>query len=108
MEPRSHIGRFDKAANMLTFLTGSQGAVRVLGYVHYDRKKQAIVRLDLVGVGNAWGNKMDYLTREIRLDHYPWMYGIACELVTGDTPQDRIPPYNLSHYNSAGPYFESR
>ena len=23
-------------------------------------------------------------TNEIRLDQYPWMYGIACELVTGD------------------------
>ena len=36
MEPRSHIGRFDKAANALTFMTGSQGAVRVktdLAYV---------------------------------------------------------------------------
>jgi hypothetical protein len=79
--------------------------VRVLGYVHYDRKKKAIVRFDLVGVGQAWGNKMDYIGREIRLGQYPWMYGIACELVTGDTPQDRIPPYNLLHYNSTGPYF---
>jgi hypothetical protein len=34
------------------------------------------------------------------------MYGIACELVTGDSPIDRIPPYNLLHYNGAGPYFE--
>ena len=24
------------------------------------------------------------------------------ELVTGDTPQDRIPPYNLLHYNGSG------
>jgi hypothetical protein len=27
---------------------------------------------------------------------------------TSDAPQDRIPPYNLLHYNSAGPYFGSR
>ena len=36
MEPRSHVGRYDKASNTLTFLTGSQGAVRVktdLAYV---------------------------------------------------------------------------
>ncbi len=82
--------------------------LRVLGTVHYDRKKQAITRFDVVGVGRAWGNKMDYLGREIRLDEYPWMYGIACELVTGDAPKDRIPPYNLLHYNSTPPYFEKR
>jgi hypothetical protein len=79
--------------------------LRVLGTVHCDRKKQAITRFDVVGVGQAWGNKMDYIRREIRLEQYPWMYGIACELVTGDSPQDRIPPYNLLHYNPTGQYF---
>jgi hypothetical protein len=33
------------------------------------------------------------------------MYGIACQLVTGDSAIDRIPPYNLLHYNSTGKYF---
>jgi hypothetical protein len=82
--------------------------LRVLGKVHYDRKKQAITRFDVVGVGRAWGNKMDYVGREIRLDDYPWMYGIAWELVTGDAPEDRLPPYNLLHYNSTPPYFGKR
>jgi hypothetical protein len=82
--------------------------LRVLGHVRYDRKKQAVERFDVAGVGRAWGNKMDYVHREVRLDNYPWTYGIAWELVTGDTPQDRIPPYNLLHYNSTGPYFEGR
>jgi hypothetical protein len=82
--------------------------LRVYGEIRYDRKKQAIRRFDLAGVGRAWGNKMDYVHREIRLAEYPWMYGIACELVTGNTPQDRIPPYNLLHYNSTGPYFDNR
>jgi hypothetical protein len=82
--------------------------LRVLGKVHYDRKKQTITRFDVVGVGRAWGNKMDYLGREIRVDDYPWMYGIAWELVTGDAPKDRLPPYNLLHYNSTPPYFEKR
>jgi hypothetical protein len=82
--------------------------VRVLGFIDYDRKRQAIVRFDIAGIGRAWGNKMDYLNREIRLDQYPWMYGIACELVTGNSSHDRIPPYNLLHYNSTGPYFEKR
>jgi hypothetical protein len=75
--------------------------VRVLGTVSYDRKKQAITRFDVVGVGHGWGRR----TNEIRLDQYPWTYGIACELVTGDTPQDLIPPYNMLHYNPTGPYF---
>jgi len=82
--------------------------IRVLGYIHYDRAKQAIVRFDVVGVGRAWGIKGDYFTREIRLEQYPWMYGIACELVTGTSAQDRIPPYNLLHYNSTPPYFDKK
>jgi hypothetical protein len=81
--------------------------LRVLGEVRYDRRKQAIVGFDVAGVGRAWGNKMDYVGREVRLENYPWMYGIAWELVTGDAPQDRIPPYNLLHYNSTPPYFET-
>ena len=75
--------------------------LRIRGSVHVDRKKQAITQVDIVGVGRAWGRR----TNEIRLDQYPWMYGIAVELVTGDTPQDLIPPYNLLHYNPTGPYF---
>jgi hypothetical protein len=75
--------------------------LRLLGTVHYDRMKRAITRFDAVGVGRAWGRRTD----EIRLDQYPWMYGVACELVTGDAPQDLIPPYNLLHYNPTGPYF---
>ena len=82
--------------------------LRVLGHVRYDRKKQAVERFDVAGVGRAWGNKMDYVHREVRLDQYPWTYGIAWELVTGAAPQDRIPPYNLLHYNSTGPYFGGR
>jgi hypothetical protein len=30
------------------------------------------------------------------------MYGIACEMVTGNAPQDMIPPYNLLHYTDQG------
>ena len=102
-----HMGKeFDE---QLRAKPNSRGCeLRILGTVHYDRKKQAITRFDVVGVGQAWGNKMDYIHREVRLDQYPWMYGIACELVTGDAPQDRIPPYNLLHYNPTGPYFDIR
>jgi hypothetical protein len=81
--------------------------LRVLGTVHYSREKHAITRFDVVGVGQAWGNQMNYTHREVRLEQYPWMYGIACELVTTDAPQDLIPPYNMLHYNPTGPYFEA-
>lgn len=75
--------------------------LRLLGAVHYDRKKQVIIRFDAVGIGRAWGRRSD----EIRLEKNPWTYGIAVELVTGDAPQDLIPPYNMLHYNPTGPYF---
>jgi hypothetical protein len=100
----AHLGKeFDE---QLRSKANSRGCeLRVAGKLRYDRAKQAIVRFDVVGVGRGWGNKMEYVGREIRLSDYPWMYGVACELVTGDAPQDRIPPYNLLHYNSTGPYF---
>ena len=82
--------------------------IRVLGQVHYDAGTRKIDRFDVAGSGQAWGNKMEYTKREIRIDDYPWNYGIACELVTGTRAIDRIPPYNLLHYGSAGPYFKKR
>jgi hypothetical protein len=79
--------------------------VRVLGYVGVDRARKAITRFDVVGLGLAWGNKMEYLHREIRLDSEPWMYGIAVELVTTRRPIDLVPPYNMLHYGSGMKYF---
>ncbi len=66
------------------------------------RNGAAFDQFDIVRVGKAWGNKMNYTRRAMSIEGYPWMYGIACDLVTGDSPIDRIPPYNLSHYNSSG------
>jgi hypothetical protein len=82
--------------------------VRVLGFVRYDRRREAIDRFDVVGVGEAWGNKMDYVHREVRVEAYPWHYGIACELVRGDAAIDLIPPYNMLHYGGKEPYFPPR
>jgi hypothetical protein len=79
--------------------------VRLLGFLSYDRRKAAIDRFDVVGLGEAWGNKMEYVQREIRLEAYPWRYGISCELVRGDSPIDSIPPYNMLHYGGREPYF---
>jgi carbon-monoxide dehydrogenase large subunit len=56
MEPRSHIGTFDSESGVLTFLTGSQGAVRVkmdLAYVlNLPPEKVHVVTQD---VGGAFG-----------------------------------------------------
>ncbi len=82
--------------------------IRVLGQLHCDAAAN-FDRFDIVGVGKAWGNKMNYTRREMSVEGYPWMYGIACELVVGDSPIDRIPPYNLLHYNGSGTsYFSDK
>ncbi len=80
--------------------------LRVLGYLACDRAKRALTRFDVVGLGRAWGNKMEYVGREVKLDAYPWTYGIAAELVTTRRPIDVIPPYNMLHYGSGLKYFE--
>ncbi len=105
MDGYAHLGKEqDETVRKKPHSRGSE--VRVLGTVHYDRQKQAITRFDVAGVGKAWANKMDYTDREIRLESYPWMYGIAWELVTERAPAYLIPPYNLLHYNPTPPYFE--
>ena len=82
--------------------------INLLGYLHFNRRTQQFEQFDLVGLGHAWGNKMNYTRRAHKEKEYPWTYGIACESVTGDSPIDRIPPYNLLHYNSVGKYFGAK
>lgn len=97
---------FDKKAKELARSRGCE--LRVIGKLHCDRKAN-FDRFNIVGIGKAWGNKMSYTRREMSIDGYPWMYGIACELVVGDAPMDRIPPYNMLHYNGSGaPYFPKK
>jgi hypothetical protein len=79
--------------------------VRLLGTLTVDRSRNAITRFDIVGLGQAWGNKMEYVRREIRLDTVPWLYGIAVELVETRRPIDLVPPYNMLHYGSGLKYF---
>jgi hypothetical protein len=79
--------------------------VRLLGTMTVDRSRNAITRFDIVGLGQAWGNKMEYVRREIRLDAVPWLYGIAVELVDTRRPIDLVPPYNMLHYGSGLKYF---
>ncbi|MFP6882298.1 MAG: hypothetical protein VCA34_15190 [Roseibacillus sp.] len=77
----------------------------VTGNLLLDRKSGSFTRFDVVGIGKAWGNKMNYIKRAIRIEEYPWIYGITCELVPTRKPVDLIPPYNLVHYGSGIPYF---
>lgn len=102
LEGHAHLGR--DREQVLKDPRGRGSELRLLGKVHIDRQKQTITRFDAVGVGRAWGRR----TPEIRLGQDTWLYGIACELVTGTSPQDLIPPYNLLHYNPTGPYFGSK
>ena len=81
--------------------------LEVFGRITYDPATKKIRSFDLVGLGEAWGNKMNYTNRAIRIGTSRWPYGIACELVTGDAPYDRVPPSNLLHYGSGMKYFGS-
>ena len=81
-------------------------SLKVIGNLSYDTRKAAFTRFDIVGIGKAWGNKMEYTRRAISITDYPWTYGIACELVSGNSAINRIPPYNLLHYGGKIPYFE--
>lgn len=82
--------------------------LRVRGKLEFNREKEEFSQFQMVGLGKAWGNKMNYTKRAIRIAEYPWLYGVACELVTTRKPVDLIPPYNLVHYGSGIPYFEER
>ena len=104
LDGAAKLGReFDEKLHKEKSSRGSD--VRLLGYVTVDRAKNAIKRFDVVGLGLAWGNKMDYVHREIRLDTVPWTYGIAVELVESRRPIDLVPPYNMLHYGSGLKYF---
>jgi hypothetical protein len=61
---------------------------RLLGYIGYDRKKNAIDRFDLVALGGHWGEGT--FTRNALAGQTP--LGVAFELARGDSATDLIPP----------------
>ena len=79
--------------------------LRVIGMIRYEPKQNKITKFDVAGVGEAWGNKMNYTRREITLPSPKWHYGIACELIPGNKPDQLIPPYNMLHYGGKMKYF---
>jgi hypothetical protein len=71
--------------------------VRLLGYIRYDREKQVLDRLEIVAVGNHWGEGT--YTRRARPGQMP--LGVAFELADGRSAADRVPPQaarNLNDY----------
>jgi hypothetical protein len=71
--------------------------VRVFGYLHYDRQQKRIDRLDVVAVGDHWGQ--GHYTPGARSGRKP--LGIALELGRADRPEDRVPPEaarDFDHY----------
>jgi hypothetical protein len=62
--------------------------VHVLGRLRYDRSKKAIVRLEVLAVGDHWG-RGTYTPGE-RPGRQP--LGIAMELADPSRPADRVPP----------------
>ncbi len=62
--------------------------VRLLGYLHYNRAKQAIDRFDLLAVGDHWGQGA--YPPGARPGRKP--LGVAFELRHGNDPADLLPP----------------
>jgi hypothetical protein len=61
---------------------------RLLGSLHYDRARKVIDRLEIVAVGEHWGEGT--FTRAARPGRQP--LGIVFELARGDMPADLVPP----------------
>ena len=79
------------------------GDFRFLGYLHYDARKKAFDKFDVVALGKGWGNGGEPIhgfgkgkhvayvpvyDKEIR----PYGVGLAYTLVSGEKPSDRMPP----------------
>jgi hypothetical protein len=62
--------------------------VRLLGYVHYDARQKRIDRLDVVALGDHWGEGR--YTGGARPGRKP--LGIAFELAQGKSAADQVPP----------------
>lgn len=61
----------------------------LLGFLEYDRRKQALTRFDVVALGDHFG-RLGICDSASRPGVQP--LGIAFELVTTDAPAERVPP----------------
>jgi len=81
-----------------------------LGYLHYDRKKDAFDRFDIVALGEGWGgNRHQAATTNYYRggEHRRWPMGIAFQLLTTRRPIDRIPPQNANPYRCGEAYWKA-
>jgi hypothetical protein len=81
--------------------------LRFLGFLNYNPGKKAFDRVDIVAVGECWG---EYTGRYHGVDrpggHARWPLGIVFELAPGDRPVDRIEPRMACRYlDPRGDYF---
>jgi hypothetical protein len=87
--------RLDGSALLSTEADSAKAArgfdVRLLGWLNYDRNKKVIDRLDIVAVGDHWGQGT--FTPGARPGRTP--LGIVFELSLGDKAADRVPPQGI-------------
>ena len=75
---------------------------KLLGFLEYDPKKQVFTRFDVVALGDQFG-RVGLTIGAARPGCQP--LGVAFELVTGDSPADRVPPGSAS---TSRPYFDPK
>jgi hypothetical protein len=79
------------------------GDFRFLGYLHFDAKKKAFDRFDVVALGKAWGGGGEPINGSgkgpivayvpvYEQEARPYNVGLAYTLVSGERPVDRVPP----------------
>ena len=76
------------------------------GVIEYDRKKGAVVRFDLVALGDVWGRWGDANNKSMTVER-PGRnpVPVAFELATGVSPTERIPPGGNGIYVEKTGYF---
>jgi len=73
--------------------------LQLLGFLEIDRAKGRFTRVDVLGLGEGWGKKVN-VARSGKKDAPArrWPIGIALELATGDRSVDRTPPKYVAPY----------
>src|SRR5207302_1438966 len=69
--------------------------VRLLGYLDYDRRHEAFDRIDIVALGEHWGEGT--FTKGARPGRSP--LGIVFELSSGNAAADQVPPQGAREIN---------
>jgi hypothetical protein len=79
---------------------------KVLGHLTWDRKGEVFTRFDVIALGDAYGTPSGDHHFNYRPGRYP--VGISMELVSGQTPAERVPPRAAVIYDTPNPaYFDT-